>query len=383
MKLLVLLTDAYGGRGGIAKFNRDLCRALSAEPLAAQLTVLPRVTPVEPVNGVPDRVEYHTKAAGSKLIYTTKAVRQAVVPKGPSFDGVICGHINLLPIAALTAWMRGVPLLLVIHGIDAWTPHPSALVRGSLSAVDHFVAVSQHTADRFLEWAPLDSEQGHVVPDCIDRTSYGSGPKRDDLLARYGLRGRTILMTLGRLSAEEQYKGHDEVLEVLPDLVIDIPDIVYLICGDGDDRSRLEAKAERLGVDDRVVFAGYVPEEEKADHYRLADAFVMPGRGEGFGIVYLEALACGVPVVASTADASQEAVRNGELGALVDPDDLGSVKRGIREALARPREIPGGLEYFSTERFDARWQRVVRECIGQRDTTDSLHDHPAVESPVA
>ena len=98
---------------------------------------------------------------------------------------------------------------------------------------------------------------------------------------------------------------------MLPALAADVPDVAYLIAGDGDDRARLEKKAAALGVADRVVFAGYVPEEEKADHYRLADAFVMPGRGEGFGIVYLEALACGVPVVASSLDASREAVRDG------------------------------------------------------------------------
>jgi glycosyltransferase involved in cell wall biosynthesis len=85
------------------------------------------------------------------------------------------------------------------------------------------------------------------------------------------------------------------------------------------DRRCLQEKARSLGVHGRVVFAGYVPESEKADHYRLADAYVMPGRGEGFGIVYLEALACGVPVVASEVDGSREAVREGALGILVDP----------------------------------------------------------------
>jgi len=136
--------------------------------------------------------------------------------------------------------------------------------------------------------------------------------------------------------------------------------VAYLICGDGDDRLRLEQKAERLGVADRTVFAGYVPEEEKEDHYRLADAFVMPGRGEGFGIVYLEAMACGVPVVASSADASREAVRNGQLGVVVDPDDPDDIKRGIHRALDADRGVPDGLDYFSDDNFEARWHRTLR-----------------------
>jgi glycosyltransferase involved in cell wall biosynthesis len=107
-----------------------------------------------------------------------------------------------------------------------------------------------------------------------------------------------------------------------------------------------------------------VPEEEKEDHYRLADAFVMPGRGEGFGIVYLEALACGIPVVASSADASQEAVRDGKLGRVVDPDNLEDLRRGIQEALTADRGVPEGLEYFSFRRFRNRWHRVF-ESFGR------------------
>ena len=361
MNVLALLTDAYGGRGGIAKFNCDLCRALSAEPLAAQVTALPRVAPVEPIETVPPRVDYHPDTAGAKLTYAWNVARATLNVPRATFNVIICGHINLLPVAVLAAWLQGAPLLLILHGIDAWDPHPSALVRWMLPQVDAFVSVSQCTKERFLGWAPLRANQGHVIPDCIDLDAYSPGPKRDDLLNRYDLHGRTILLTLGRLSSEEQYKGHDEILEILPDLAEEVPDVSYLVCGDGDDRPRLERKAERLGIADRTVFAGYVPEEEKEDHYRLADAFVMPGRGEGFGIVYLEAMACGVPVVASSADASREAVRSGQLGVVVDPDDQDNLKRGICRALDAERGAPDGLEYFSYDAFEERWHQMLRE----------------------
>jgi glycosyltransferase involved in cell wall biosynthesis len=245
-------------------------------------------------------------------------------------------------------------------------------VRTLLTQVDAFVTVSQCTKDRFLEWAPLRADQGHVIPDCIDLEAYSPGPKRDELLDRYGLHDRTILLTLGRLSSDEQYKGHDEILEVLPDLADEMPDLSYLVCGDGDDRPRLERKAERLGVADRTVFAGYVPEEEKEAHYRLADAFVMPGRGEGFGIVYLEAMACGVPVVASSADASKEAVRDGQLGVVVDPGDPEDLRRGIWEALDQERGVLDGLDYFSYEAFQGRWHKLFRDISQPR-----LASHPA------
>src|SRR5262249_24567745 len=154
------------------------------------------------------------------------------------------------------------------------------------------ISVSELTKQRFLEWAPLRKEQGHVIPDCGDLSEFGLGPKPDRLIERYGLTGRQVILTLARLSASERYKVIDEMLELLPSLARDIPNLVYLIAGDGDDRSRLQEKAIALGLSDHVVFAGYIPDREKADYYRLADTFVMPGYGEGFGIVYLEAMAC-------------------------------------------------------------------------------------------
>jgi len=118
------------------------------------------------------------------------------------------------------------------------------------------------------------------------------------------------------------------------------------------------------------VFAGYIPEEEKAAHYRLADAFVMPGRGEGFGIVYLEAIACGIPVVASKADASREAVLDGRMGALADPSNPQEVRAAIKEALARPRAVQKQLEYFSFDCFVDRWHAFLPRCLALEGVTE-------------
>ena len=108
----------------------------------------------------------------------------------------------------------------------------------------------------------------------------------------------------------------------------------------------------RWGLSDRVVFAGFIPEAEKADHYRLADAYVMPGRGEGFGFVFLEAMACGIPVVGSRLDGSREALRQGDLGILVDPDRPDDIAgRHSRGPEAAPGGHPGGAELFLLRKF--------------------------------
>ena len=176
------------------------------------------------------------------------------------------------------------------------------------------------------------------------------------------MQGKTIIMTFGRLAGKKRYKGFDEVMESLPQLARKIPDIAYLIAGDGDDKRRLQSKAEKLGIADRVVFAGYISEQEKSDHYRLADVYVMPSRGEGFGFVVLEALACGIPVVASKVDGTREAVRDGMLGLLVDPGNSEEIVAAIINTLECKRGVvPDGLKYFDYGSFMQRCNRILDE----------------------
>jgi phosphatidylinositol alpha-1,6-mannosyltransferase len=192
--------------------------------------------------------------------------------------------------------------------------------------------------------------------------------KDSSLLRKHGLEHMRVLMTLGRLTASERYKGVDEVLEVLPDLIKEFSNLAYLIVGSGDDLERLRKKAAMLGLAERVIFAGQVSEDDKVEYYNLADAFLMPGWGEGFGIVLLEAMACGLPTLASILDGSREALRDGELGVLVDPRNSEDLKQGIREILSRPKKVPPGIEYFSFARYQERMHdmldRIARDPHG-------------------
>jgi glycosyltransferase involved in cell wall biosynthesis len=308
------------------------------------------------VQETPAKITYHVAAARGKLAFVRHALRAAAAGR---FDGVICGHVHLMPLAWYLARRLNVPVALIVHGIEAWKRPRNWLTGQFVRRSDAVVSVSEFTRQRFLGWTSLQSDRAFVVPNCVQENRFGPGDKRADLLSRYGLTDRVILLTVGRLAGAERYKGFDEVIEVLPALAREIPTISYLIVGEGQDQDRLERKARRLGVRDRVVFAGYVPESEKADHYRLANAFVMPSRGEGFGIVYLEALACGVPVVASSEDAGREAILDGAMGELVDPGRPEEIVAAVRRALARPRVVPEELGYFSAAEFTTRWHAVV------------------------
>jgi glycosyltransferase involved in cell wall biosynthesis len=354
--VLVLVPDAFGGRGGIAQFNRDLLRALAVHRGPLDVVALPRIM-MDRDAVVPPGIDFQRRGLDGKARYVAQALRLVAQRR---FELVICGHINLLPLAVLAARRCSAPLILVTYGIEAWEPRRRWLSRRLARGVDHVVSISQFTLNRFLEWSDVDPSRCTVIPCCVDLEHFSPGATSIDLITRLGLAGKTVLLTVARLVNAERYKGIDEVLEVLPSVVAQIPSLAYVIVGDGPDRARLAAKAAALGLADRVLFTGYVSEHVKIDHYRVADLFAMPGRGEGFGIVYLEAMACGVPVIASTLDASCEAVRHGALGAVVDPTNLAELRDSIVSVLQRhARGVPPGLEYFSTTRFRERWSALI------------------------
>ena len=161
----------------------------------------------------------------------------------------------------------------------------------------------------------------------------------------------------------------DELIDLLPRLLDEQPDLCLLIAGEGDDRLRLESKVLAAGLQAAVRFTGRVPEVEKADHYRLCDVFSMVGRQEGFGFVFLEAMACGIPVVASLRDGSREAVRDGAMGQLADPDDPDSLQSAILTALRQPRGIPEGLDFFAFPQFCARLTDLMDSMMTVRGFT--------------
>lgn len=357
----MLVTDAFGGRGGIALYNSDLIKALCKNPDCKEVVAIPRLMPFVPET-LPDKLIYVTTGTNSKLKYI-KTVMGAIGERG-KFNLIICGHINLLPVAFIAKLFLRVPVVLNIYGIDAWEPHRNIFVRHFLRKIKAVTSISEYTKNRFLSWVGIAQNRIYLLPNAIDMASYRPAPKNPGLIKRYGLHGKKVIMTMGRISASERYKGFDEIIELLPEVAAEVPEIVYMIVGDGDDRQRLDEKVRALNLENRVIFAGFIPEAEKADHFRLADAFIMPSRGEGFGFVFLEAMACGIPVVASAVDGSREAVREGELGILVDPDDAMSIKSGILKALQyENRNVPEGLEYFSVKNFEKRLRAILADVM--------------------
>ena len=361
MKLISLLPDAFGGRGGIALYNRDLLTALCEHDSCNEVVAIPRLVPDEIVE-LPKKLTYITDGIGGKVKYIKTIFSHLL--KSESYDAIICGHINLLPIAYLASRWKRAPLILMIYGIDAWKKPGSLFTAWSIDKVDMVVSISAVTRERFVSWSGFPEDRISLLPNAIHTVNYGVEEKSRSYEERYGVLDKKVLMTLGRMSADEQYKGFDQVLDVLPSLIEKLPNIVYMAVGDGDDYDRLKQKSRDLGVENNVIFTGYINEKDKADVFRLADTYVMPSNGEGFGFVVLEALACGIPVIASNTDGTKEAVRSGLLGMVVDPFDPQELENAILESLSKEKGIPEGLEYFSFENFSQRISSIVNRVIG-------------------
>src|SRR5262249_1626640 len=195
--------------------------------------------------------------------------------KRERYDVVLCGHINLLPFAEVARRLLRAKHVLLIYGIDAWCPTGWPITDRLVTSTDLVISISQFTKQRFLACSTVHDRRVHLLPNAIHLEEYGIGEKAHYLEQRYGLGGKKVLMTLARLQQNEQQKGIDEMLEILPALLAEQKNLSYLIAGDGDDRQRLERKAVSLGIDKHVGFAGRVPEAEKADHNRGADLFVI------------------------------------------------------------------------------------------------------------
>jgi phosphatidyl-myo-inositol dimannoside synthase len=354
LRVLALVTDAFGGHGGIAQYNRDFLSSLAAFDLIGEIVVLPRQAQTPP-GGLSAGIRQLSPVQG-RLGYSLAALGAAIAYR--PIDIVFCGHLFIAPLAALVAKLLRARLWVQVHGIEAWQ-EPSWLERRSLETAALITSVSRYTRQRLLTRIGIDPARVKVLPDTVD-PRFRPGPKPHALLDHYDARGKKVLLTVARLSSLERYKGHDLVIRTLPRVLRDHPETIYLIVGDGDDRARLEALAVEFSVADKVEFAGHIDAEQLPDYFRLADVFVMPSTGEGFGIVFLEAMASGIAVIGGNVDASLDPLADGVLGTAVDPVNQEQLASAICAALRTPPVRIDRARRFGVQAFSEHLYGLVR-----------------------
>jgi glycosyltransferase involved in cell wall biosynthesis len=255
--------------------------------------------------------------------------------------------------------LTGSRVALVGHGIEVW--NPPARLRWFTRRMDRVLPVSRFTADQMIAWG-VKRERVTLLPDTVDGEVFrpvGDGSRVD----------RLRLLTVARLASSEQYKGIDRVLDALARVRSSTARVSYRIAGTGDDLPRLHRLVTERGLDDVVEFLGFVDDERLPGLYSDSDLFIMPSTREGFGIVFLESLACGTPVVAGNRDGSVDALCGGRLGRLVDPQDADELAAAILESMEpvedratrRRRLRDQVLEEYGFDRFRRRVGEVVKQ----------------------
>ncbi len=273
---------------------------------------------------------------------------------------VICGLWYPDGLIAASSGVR--PLVVLAHGSELM-PAPAwrratwrRICRQVCETADLVVANSSYTRELVLRIAP--SARAAALPPGVDHRRFSPGDKQA-AKERFGAAGKVVLSSVSRLHA---FKGHETILRALAGLPARRKDrFLYLVAGTGPHGGELQRLAAELGLAGRVRFLGFVPEDDLPDLYRASDLFVLCTREsaarqevEGFGLVFLEAQACGVPVVGARTGGIPDAVREGEGGQLIAQDDANALA-AILEELA---ECP---ERFQAAGRAAR-RRVVNEC---------------------
>ena len=248
-------------------------------------------------------------------------------------DLIITTHIHFTVVAHQLKRLTGVPYWAVAHGVEAWNVSRPNL-RDGLAHARRILTVSHFTRNRLLQTQNLSPQRIEILPNTFDANSFNIESKSEALLKRYGLiENQPIILTVARLRQSEQYKGYDKILAALPTIRQALPNIHYLLVGKGDDEPRVRDLIVQYQLQACVTLTGFVPDPELSAHYNLCDVFAMPSKGEGFGIVYLEALACGKPTLGGNQDGAIDALCNGTLGALVDPDDVEAIAQALIQIL--------------------------------------------------
>jgi glycosyltransferase involved in cell wall biosynthesis len=319
-RILLLLTGVFVN-GGIQRFNHTLLAALSALDLECDvLSMHDSIKSIEQANfGPRTRI---LGFCGSRWQFSKCALGNIVANR---YDWILIGHVNLLvfTIAALLIKpFSQTRAVLIAHGIEVWS-HIGRWRRLAFLRLHKTLCVSRYTRQRVLEQVPaLRKERVTIFPNCLCGTWTGLRPS-----PQRPARDAPFVLSVSRLERGDRYKGIVTVIEAMSQL--DDLSLHYLIVGQGNDMAFLQEVAIRYGVAHRVHFLRGISDAELVNMYTECQAFVLPSGKEGFGIVFLEAMYFGAPVIAAAEKGALDVVKDGETGLLVRFGDSMAIKAAI------------------------------------------------------
>lgn len=336
-KILFTYLSTFREAGGIQKVNKIILKALEEKVEAWGL-----------YDTTADHKYFSSKwfkgFGGSKIKYLLQVIFSA-----NKWNQVLVGHVNLgTAIKLMRVVNKSIKINLIVHGIEVWDKKEGSKL-WLLQNADTIISVSQYTKDRILEnHQDINPEKIIVLPNCLDpffkpiSLTNKTFEKPQYLIERYKILEQTkVILTVSRIKSSEKYKGYDLILEALSQIKkVNKLNFKYILCGgyDNVEFERVKSIIAANELQNEVLITGYIDDKELTDHYLLADTFVMPSKKEGFGLVFIEAAVCGTRVIAGNMDGSVEALKNGELGTLVNPTDVQEIKAAMLQELVRTSE---------------------------------------------
>jgi len=365
-KVLFLTLKTFSFTGGIEKVCRSLSRVLydlSEEELIQSTVYSMYDKNTDRDSRYLSKSQFHGFNGNRE-----KFVIQSFL-SGLKADVILLSHIHLINIVYFIKKIHPhKKIYLLAHGIEIWKKLSDTKLK-MLNQLDKIICVSQFTANKIMEMHHIPSSHLEVLNNCLDPFYYKPSEfdKPQILLDRYNLnRENLILFSLSRLSSSEKYKGYDHTIELLPQLLEEYPNLVYLLGGKWDavEKKRLDNLIAINHLQEHIRMIGFIDEAELTEHFLLSDIFILPSKKEGFGIVFIEALASGLRVIAGNKDGSVDALQNGALGLLVDPDD----QDGILNSLAML------LQHSQTEKEKKNLQEKCVQAFGYKKYLKSLRN---------
>jgi glycosyltransferase involved in cell wall biosynthesis len=356
MKTLLLCPELFARESGIQRILRLYLRALcetAGDGDRVDLIVLndAEFPPAKLAAFSNSRLSMRLACSGNKAQFLWTAVQGA-----SDADRLVCGHLRQL----MAAWLargfnRRLDYYLVAHGIEVWKTY-SGLERLALRRARRILCVSEFTRREMQRQIDLPDGRFEVVPNALDPFF------ADDPPAGVPAEGSPVILAVARLDPRERYKGVDHLIEALPAVRLAIPGTKLRVVGSGGDLHRLMTLARQQGVADAVEFAGFVDDQQLREAYRDCTLFALPSFAEGFGIVFLEAMARGKPCLGARAGAIPEIIDQTS-GVLAGYGNLAEISDQLVWALQQrwdSRAIKAHAAQFSYPVFKSRLERALK-----------------------
>lgn len=350
---MIVLASAVEGIGGVETVNRLVLEIAQQAGIPGSVVALRD----RPGSGWTASWPGSECASGSKARFIRGAFRRRSDAAG---SVTLVTHIGLAPVGRILKAIVPTELIVMLYGVEAWRTH-DRYTTWALRACDRVVAISTYTLERFYQSNPaLRAIPGSV---CYLPARTLAADRPLEMPSRQGLR----VTTVGRLELRGLKKGQRELIALWPRVVEMFPHATLCIVGGGVGQIELERLAVAHGVQQQVVFTGAVSDAQLDQLYRDSDVFAMPSQGEGFGLVFAEAMARGIPCIASRLDAGGEVVVDGETGYVVDPTEPAQILHALQQLLGdaalRKRMGEAGRQravtVFSHEQFAVRIRALL------------------------